>query len=90
MKTTVLDIACERLGNLRRDDSGAALIITLGVFMFLVMVTGGVYAVGENVRQKIELQNAVDAAAYSASNVQAARTSPFPALAAACTRSPDR
>ncbi|MBO4526545.1 MAG: hypothetical protein J5743_02880, partial [Victivallales bacterium] len=71
MKTTVLDIACERLGNLRRDDSGAALIITLGVFMFLVMVTGGVYAVGENVRQKIELQNAVDAAAYSAANVQA-------------------
>ena len=71
MKTTVLDIANERLRDIRRDDSGAALVITLGVFMFLVMVTGGVYAIGENVRQKIELQNAVDAAAYSASNVQA-------------------
>ena len=71
MRTTVLDIANERLRDIRRDDSGAALVITLGVFMFLVMVTGGVYAIGENVRQKIELQNAVDAAAYSASNVQA-------------------
>lgn len=71
MKTTILAIARERFGLIRRDDSGAALLITLGVFMFLVMVTGGVYAVGENVRQKIELQNAVDAAAYSASNVQA-------------------
>ena len=71
MRTTVLDIANGRLRDIRRDDSGAALVITLGVFMFLVMVTGGVYAIGENVRQKIELQNAVDAAAYSAANVQA-------------------
>ena len=71
MKTTVLEIANERLHHIRRDDSGAALVITLGVFLFLVMVTGGVYAVGENVRQKIELQNATDAAAYSAANVQA-------------------
>ena len=71
MRTTVLDIANGRLRDIRRDDSGAALVITLGVFMFLVMVTGGVYAIGENVRQKIELQNAVDAAAYSASVVQA-------------------
>lgn len=57
-----------RLG---KDDSGVAFVLTLGVFMLMFMLCCGVYAIGDTVRQKIELQNAADAAAYSAAVVQA-------------------
>jgi Na+-transporting methylmalonyl-CoA/oxaloacetate decarboxylase gamma subunit len=56
---------------LAREESGAALVVTLGVFLFMWVVCCGVYAIGENVRRKIEIQNAADAAAYSAAAVQA-------------------
>ena len=59
------------LRRLAKDESGAALAITLGVFLFIWVLCCGVYSVGENVRRKIELQNAADAAAYSAALVQA-------------------
>lgn len=56
---------------LARDDSGAALLLTLAVFLLLFILLCGVFSVGEAIRQKIELQNACDAAAYSAAVVQA-------------------
>ena len=54
-----------------RDDSGAALLLTLAVFLLLFILVCGVFSVGEAIRQKVELQNACDAAAYSAAVVQA-------------------
>lgn len=57
-----------RLG---KDDSGVALVLTLCTFMFMFLLCCGVYAIGDTVRQKIELQNAADAAAYSAAVIQA-------------------
>lgn len=47
------------------------LALTLVVFMTLLILAFSIYAVGENIRQRIELQNAADAAAYSAAVVQA-------------------
>ncbi len=57
-----------RLG---RDEEGAALVVTLAVFMFMWLVCIGVFAVGTAVKTRTHLQNACDAAAYSAAVVQA-------------------
>lgn len=54
-----------------RDERGAALVTTLAVFMFIYLLFIGIFAVGTNVRTRIHLQNACDAAAYSAAVVQA-------------------
>lgn len=54
-----------------REESGVALMLTLAVFLLLYVLCCGVYATGETVRQRIEVQNACDAAAYSAAVVQA-------------------
>lgn len=59
---------CELLG---KSSDGAALAITLAFMLPVCILFIGVYAVGELVRNKIELQNAADAAAYSAAVVQA-------------------
>ena len=56
---------------LLRDDSGVALVFTIAAFLFLFVLILSVYSVGENIRRKEELQNACDAAAYSAAVVQA-------------------
>lgn len=56
---------------LGRDEDGVALVTTLAVFMFMYLVCMGVYAVGTAVKTRIHLQNACDAAAYSAAVVQA-------------------
>jgi hypothetical protein len=56
---------------LAREESGMALLMTLGFFLMLYILCCGVYATGETIRQRIELQNACDAAAYSAAVVQA-------------------
>lgn len=56
---------------LAKDEDGVALVVTLAVFFFIYLVCMGVYAVGTNVRERIHLQNACDAAAYSAAVVQA-------------------
>ncbi len=63
-----LNKACARLW---RDESGVVLAITVIVYLTLFMMACAVYATGENIRQRIELQNAADAAAYSAAVVQA-------------------
>lgn len=51
--------------------SGSALVFAIGCFFFLFVLVLSVYSVGETIRRKTELQNACDAAAYSAAVVQA-------------------
>lgn len=67
---TVRHLAGE-VRRLAREESGVALMLTLAVFLLLYVLCCGVYATGETVRQRIEVQNACDAAAYSAAVVQA-------------------
>lgn len=64
-------ILLSKLKNLCCGDDGAALVITLGIFFFMYIFCAGVYAIGFAVKEKIQLQNACDAAAYSAAVVQA-------------------
>ena len=64
-------IAYQRFLNLGKDDSGVALVTTLAVFMFMYLMCMGVYAVSTAVRERVHLQNAADAASYSAAVVQA-------------------
>lgn len=71
MKARAIRIPAGELRRLARDDSGVALMLTLAVFLLLYILCCGVYATGELIRQKIEIQNACDAAAYSAAVVQA-------------------
>ena len=71
MRNRVLAIALKKLASIGPDDNGAVLVITLAMFFFLFMLVSGVYTVGESVHRRIELQNACDAAAYSAAVVQA-------------------
>ena len=59
------------LRRLRRDESGVAMMLTLAVMLVLYVLCSGVYAIGETIREKIEMQNACDSAAYSAAVVQA-------------------
>ena len=56
---------------LAADESGVALVFVIAIFLFLFVLILSVYSVGENIRRKEELQNACDAAAYSAAVVQA-------------------
>ena len=67
----MLKILRDRLVRLGRDEDGVALVVTLGVFMFLYVTCASVYAVGMAVKEKMHLQGACDAAAYSAAIVQA-------------------
>lgn len=67
----LMSIAVKEVRRVRRDESGIALMMTLSVFLLLYVVCAGVYSIGETVRQKIEIQNACDSAAYSAALVQA-------------------
>ncbi len=64
----------KRLNNeiirLWKDEEGVVLAFSVIMFMTLFMMAFSVYAVGETVRKRIELQNAADAAAYSAAVVQ--------------------
>ena len=56
---------------LRRDERGYAVMATLAIFLFLFVLCAAVYAVGETIHERIKIQNACDAAAYSAAAVQA-------------------
>lgn len=67
----MLRILRDRFIRLGRDEDGAALVVTLAVFMFMWLVCAGVFAIGTAVKTRIHLQNACDAAAYSAAVVQA-------------------
>lgn len=61
----------DKLVRLGKGEDGAALIVTLALFMFMYLSCAGVFAVGQQVKNRIHLQNACDAAAYSAAVVQA-------------------
>ena len=67
----VTDVFLSRLRELVCDNKGAALAITLAFVMPVYLMVIGIYGIGEMIRNKIELQNAADAAAYSAAAVQA-------------------
>ena len=53
------------------DDSGVAIAYTVMASLFIFMLCVSTYAMSENIRKKLELQNACDAAAYSGAVVQA-------------------
>lgn len=61
----------KRILSIKDDTDGFAVMLTLSIFLFLFVLCAAVYAVGETIHQKIRLQNACDAAAYSAAVVQA-------------------
>ena len=61
----------DKLVELVRGEEGVALVVTLAVFFFMYLIIAGIYTVGTQVRERIHLQNACDAAAYSAAVVQA-------------------
>lgn len=65
------EILRQKIIKLVRGDDGVALVVTLALFMFMFVSCAGVFAVGRAVKERIILQNAVDAAAYSAAVVQA-------------------
>lgn len=67
----VIRHSSSRLRRLAREERGAALAFTIAVFLFLFVLCLSVYSVGETIRRKTELQDACDAAAYSAAVVQA-------------------
>lgn len=67
----VLSAARDAVVRLGRGEDGVAFVTTLACFMFMYVMCMGVYAVGTAVREKIQLQNAADAAAYSAAVIQA-------------------
>jgi len=63
--------AIHRIAGLRQDCQGFVVMSTLAIFLFLFLLCAFVYAVGETIHQRIKMQNACDAAAYSAAVVQA-------------------
>lgn len=71
LEGTVRGVALGRLLDLFRREDGAALVVTLAMFFLMYLGCIGVYAVSTAVRERIHVQNAVDAAAYSAAVVQA-------------------
>ena len=67
----MLHILRDKFIRLGRDEEGVAMVVTLAIFMFMYLICMGVYAIGTAVKTRIHLQNACDAAAYSAAVVQA-------------------
>ena len=61
----------KKMAELARGEDGVVLVVTLALFMLMYVSCAGVFAVGQAVKEKVVLQNAVDAAAYSAAVVQA-------------------
>lgn len=61
----------EKLKTLLRDDSGVAMAYTVLVSLFIFMLCFSSYAMAANIRQRMELQQSCDAAAYSGAVVQA-------------------
>ena len=64
-------ILTQRMRELARGDSGVACAFTVTVSLIIFLLGFAIYACGETVRQRMELQNAADSAAYSAALVQA-------------------
>lgn len=69
--TLLCRVAFRRFLDMGREENGAALVITLAVFFLMYLAIMGVFAVSTAVKERIHLQNACDAAAYSAAVVQA-------------------
>jgi len=67
----MLKVLRDRFLALGRGEEGVAMVVTLGIFMFLYVTCASVYAIGMAVKEKMHLQAACDAAAYSAAIVQA-------------------
>lgn len=67
----MLRMADNLVRRLWKDESGVVLAVTMIVFLTLFMMAMAVYAVGDTVRLRIEVQNAADAGAYSAGVIQA-------------------
>ena len=67
----MLTILREHSRRLAKDESGVVLATTVVIFLTLFVIACSVYAVGENIRLRMETQNAADAAAYTAGVVQA-------------------
>lgn len=59
------------LRRLRREEDGVIIACSLAVFLFLYVLGCGVYALGTTIYEREALQNAADAAAYSAASIQA-------------------
>lgn len=71
MSRLILKICINKFKSLPRDENGAAMMITLAVILFLYLLCSSSYAIGMTINEKIQLQNACDAAAYSAAVVEA-------------------
>lgn len=67
----MMEVLRKKLQRLAHDEEGVALVVTLALFMFLYVSCAGVFSVGQAVKERIILQNAVDAAAYSAAMIEA-------------------
>ena len=67
----MIRILKQKMIQLAGDESGVALVFTLTVSLIIFLFGFAIYAVGETVRERMELQNAADAAAYSGALVQA-------------------
>lgn len=67
----MINILVRKLTSLGRDENGAVLMVTLALFLFMYLSGAGVFAIGKVVKDRVHLQNACDAAAYSAAVVQA-------------------
>ncbi len=69
--TGMTTIFRNRLRHLARGEEGVALVVTMAVFMMLYVSCAAVFTIGQSVKERVILQNAADAAAYSAAVVQA-------------------
>ena len=67
----MINVLARKLTGLGRDENGAVLMVTLALFLLMYLSGAGVFAIGKVVKDRVHLQNACDAAAYSAAVVQA-------------------
>lgn len=65
------DVLKRKAAELAGDESGVAFAFTVTAALVIFLFGFSVYAIGETVRERMELQNAADAAAYSGALVQA-------------------
>lgn len=71
MIKTFFQYLWKKTTSLKDDQEGFVLMLTLSIFLFLFLLSMSIYAVGDTIHKKIQIQNACDAAAYSAAVVQA-------------------
>ena len=70
--TNPIDMLAGRLGGrVHRDESGAITLAALAACLILIMVGLTIWDAGRSARDKIDVQNAADTAAYSQAAVRA-------------------